>query len=243
MRPRHASRTRFRLRLAPNQPAAKVLIVDDVPTNRDLLDELLSAIGLPDADGVERRGSDRGARRMASRPGAHGPAHARHRRTRSRPAAAGRRLDGRDHRGHRQRPGRHGNRGARTPAWMRSCGSRTGRPICSPRSASGWAFATSTARPITARTARTRSPAATPSALLAATERPAARPSSINCGTRRSRAAPSGSNRSPTRRGIYSEAAAAEIRALAADFRYDALVAALERDLARDAGLGSGNTR
>ena len=32
-------------RLAPHQPARKVLIVDDVPTNRDLLDELLSRLG------------------------------------------------------------------------------------------------------------------------------------------------------------------------------------------------------
>jgi two-component system sensor histidine kinase/response regulator len=32
--------------LAPNQPDWKVLIVDDVPTNRDLLDELLSRVGL-----------------------------------------------------------------------------------------------------------------------------------------------------------------------------------------------------
>jgi PAS domain S-box-containing protein len=31
--------------LAPNQPDWKVLIVDDVPTNRDLLDELLSRVG------------------------------------------------------------------------------------------------------------------------------------------------------------------------------------------------------
>jgi len=31
--------------LAPNQPDLKVLIVDDVPTNRDLLDELLSRVG------------------------------------------------------------------------------------------------------------------------------------------------------------------------------------------------------
>ena len=44
--------------------------------------------------------------------------------------------------------------------------------------------------------------------------------------------------------GTYSEAAAAEIRAFAADFRYDALVAALESDASReDTGLGSGNTR
>jgi PAS domain S-box-containing protein len=32
-------------RLEPNQPEWKVLIVDDVPTNRDLLDELLSSLG------------------------------------------------------------------------------------------------------------------------------------------------------------------------------------------------------
>jgi CheY-like chemotaxis protein len=31
--------------LAPNQPDWKVLIVDDVPTNRELLDELLSGVG------------------------------------------------------------------------------------------------------------------------------------------------------------------------------------------------------
>ena len=31
--------------LAPDQPDWKVLIVDDVPTNRDLLDELLSRVG------------------------------------------------------------------------------------------------------------------------------------------------------------------------------------------------------
>ena len=42
---RHASRTRFRPGSTPNQPAWKVLIVDDVPTNRDLLDELLSRVG------------------------------------------------------------------------------------------------------------------------------------------------------------------------------------------------------
>jgi CheY-like chemotaxis protein len=32
--------------LAPNQPDWKVLIVDDVPTNRELLDQLLSRVGL-----------------------------------------------------------------------------------------------------------------------------------------------------------------------------------------------------
>ena len=42
---RRASRPRFRPGSRPDQPAWKVLIVDDVPTNRDLLDELLSRVG------------------------------------------------------------------------------------------------------------------------------------------------------------------------------------------------------
>ena len=44
--------------------------------------------------------------------------------------------------------------------------------------------------------------------------------------------------------GLHSESAAAEIRAFAADFRYEALVAALDADSSReDTGLGSGNVR
>ena len=72
------------------------------------------ATRLLDAHGGERRGSHRGARRVASRSGAHGPAHARHGRTGRRPPAAAARIEGRDHRGDRQRPGRHRERGARS---------------------------------------------------------------------------------------------------------------------------------
>jgi CheY-like chemotaxis protein len=43
--------------------------------------------------------------------------------------------------------------------------------------------------------------------------------------------------------GLYSESAAAEIRAFAADFRYEALVAALDDTSREDTGLGSGKTR
>ena len=42
---RHAVAHPMPTGLAPDQPAWKVLIVDDVPTNRDLLDELLSRVG------------------------------------------------------------------------------------------------------------------------------------------------------------------------------------------------------
>ena len=48
-------------------PARKVLIVDDVPTNRRLLDDLLSGIGFETRTAVERRGGDRRARRVARR--------------------------------------------------------------------------------------------------------------------------------------------------------------------------------
>ena len=111
-----AARAHHRIRFRSGSPRisrrAKVLIVDDVPTNRRSARRPVVGDWLRDPDGFERCGGDRGARRMEPGPGAHGPAHARHRRTGNHPPPAGRRLDGRDLRGHRQRPGRRGDRGA-----------------------------------------------------------------------------------------------------------------------------------
>ena len=109
----------------------------------------------------------RRARRVASRSGAHGPAHARHRRARDHPPPA--RRAARRPRSSRSPPAAWPTPRPKpvTPAWMASCGSRTGRPNCSPRSASGWVFATSTMSPVSA-PARTGRTAGAPFALARA---------------------------------------------------------------------------
>ena len=91
--------------LAPNQPDWKVLIVDDVPTNRDLLDELLSRVGF----------STRTASSAEEAIVVHDEwrphlvlmdiTHAGYRRTGRHPEVAAERVEGRDLLGDRQQPG------------------------------------------------------------------------------------------------------------------------------------------
>ena len=99
--------------LAPNQPDWKVLIVDDVPTNRDLLDELLSRVGFSTRTAASAEEAIVVHDEWRPRSGAHGLAHAGYGRTGRHPAVAAERVEGRDLLGDRQRPGGHRERGAR----------------------------------------------------------------------------------------------------------------------------------
>jgi hypothetical protein len=98
-----------RARSAPAQGA----VVDDVPTNRALLDDLLVSGWFRDQDGCKRPRRDCSARQLAARPGTHGFADARHRRPRGDSPPASGRIDCGDDGRHGQRTDRGRNRGPR----------------------------------------------------------------------------------------------------------------------------------
>ena len=109
---RRPSRTRFRRGSTRISPRWKVLIVDDVPTNRDLLDELLSRMGFStrtaasgeEAIAVHDEWHPDLVLMDVRMPGIGGLEAVRLLREA--------RVEGRDRRGHRQRPGGDRRRGA-----------------------------------------------------------------------------------------------------------------------------------
>ena len=88
--------------VAAGATRAKVLIVDDLAVNRDVLSELLSGPRFETRTGRTERPPFR-SRRLASRPRAHRPAHARNGRARGHPTPEGRRVQSGDRSAQRQR--------------------------------------------------------------------------------------------------------------------------------------------
>ena len=199
--------------------------MDDVPTNRDLLDELLSRMGFstrtaasgeeaivvhdewhPDLVLMDVRmpgiGGLEGVRRL--------------RQSGSKAAIIAVTASGLAEAEMRRAK----------PAWMRSCGSRTGKASCSRSSASGWAFATSMDR----RRATVGSRRSTTSARRSTlSQRLSSLPPAL-IDQLREAAIEGRAKRLESladQVGQHSEAVSAEIRALARDFQYDSLVSAL----------------
>ena len=212
--------------LASGQPVVKVLIVDDVATNRDLLDELLSPLGFVTRTAASAEDAIVHARRVAAAARAHGPAHARHGRTGRHPPAAAERVDGRDRRGHGQRDGRRRARGARR---------RRGRVRAEavPRSGAARGHRRAAGRPLRLRIVRRRAGRAGSSATPGGVRRcrsgssslPPALIEQLREAAIEGRARRLESLADQVR--LHSEDLSAEVRALARDFDYDALVSAL----------------